>query len=151
MLTITPLQAAVYTAAIANGGTIWKPFLVDSVYNYNNKLLYSAIPQKVANLPVTPKEISVVKEGMYESVHDENGSSKRVNNDIISLCGKTGTAQVGAPGHRHKNTWFIGFGQYKDKLYAIAVSVEDGRAGGLTNAPMAREFFTTWLGKDGGK
>ena len=145
MLTITPLQAAVYTAAIANGGTIWKPFLVSKIYNYNNKLLYSAMPQKTNQLPVTLNQLNIVREGMYESVHDINGSSKRANNSIIALYGKTGTAQVGPPNNRRKNTWFSGFGKYKNNLYAIAVSVEDGRSGGLTNAPMVKEFFTTWL------
>ena len=145
MLTITPLQAAIYTAAIANGGIILKPYLVSQIYNYNNKLLYSAIPEKVTRLPVTIEELNVVREGMYEAVHASNGCSKRANNDIITLYGKTGTAQVGPPNNRRKNTFFSGFGKYKDKLYAIAISVEDGRAGGLTNAPMAKDFFTAWL------
>jgi len=145
MLTITPLQAAIYTAAIANGGTIWRPFLVNKIYNFNEKQLYSAVPQKVNELPVTLDQLNIVREGMYESVHDVNGSSKRANSDIITLYGKTGTAQVGSPKNRTKNTWFTGFGKYKDNLYAIVVSVENGRSGGLTNAPMAKEFFTTWL------
>ena len=145
MLTITPLQAAVYTAAIANGGTVWKPFFVNKIYNYNNKELYSAIPHKVNQLPVTLNQLGIVRKGMYESVHDINGSSKRAGNDIISLYGKTGTAQVGPANKRRKNTWFSGFGKYKDNLYAIVVSVEDGRSGGLTNAPLVKKFFTTWL------
>ena len=147
MLTLTPLQVAVYTAAIANGGTIWKPYLVDKIFNYNNKLLYSAIPQKVNQLPVTLSEINVVRDGMYESVHAINGSSKRAANETINLYGKTGTAQVGPANKRRKNTWFSGFGKYKNDLFAIAVLIEDGRAGGLTNAPMVKEFFTTWLKK----
>ena len=147
MLTITPLQAAIYIAAIANGGTIWKPYLVSKIYNFNNKLLYTAMPQKVNQLPVTLNELNIVREGMYESVHDMNGSSKRANNDIIALYGKTGTAQVGSPKNRRQNTWFAGFGKHQNSLYAIIISVEDGRSGGLTNAPMAKEFFTTWLKK----
>ena len=146
MLTITPLQAAVYTAAIANGGIIWKPYLVSQIYNYNNKLLYSAIPEEANRLPVTLDKINIVREGMYEAVHDPNAVCKRANNEFISLYGKTGTAQVGPPNNRRKNTFFSGFGKYKNNLYAVAISVEDGRSGGLTNAPMAKEFFTIWLG-----
>jgi len=148
MLTITPLQAAVFTAAIANGGTVWKPFLINKIYNYNKKLLYSSLPHKVSQLPVSLEDINIVREGMYASVHDMNGSSKRAGNETITLYGKTGTAQVGPKNKRRKNTWFTGFGKYKDKLYAIAVSVEDGRSGGLTNAPMVKDFFTDWLKKD---
>ena len=145
MLTLTPIQAATFTAAIANGGTMWQPYLIKDIYNYNDKLIYSAIPNKVEKLPVSQKMLYVVKEGMFESVHDENGSSKRANNHIISLYGKTGTAQVGPKNKRRRNTWFIGFGKFKDKLYSIAVAVEDGKAGGLTNAPMVKQFFTEWL------
>ncbi len=148
MLTLTPIQAVIYTAAIANGGTIWKPYLVNKIFNYNDKLLYSAKPHFVRRLPVTLEDLEVVKAGMYESVHAENGSSKRANNKYITLFGKTGTAQVGPPTKRHKNTWFIGFGEHNENLYSIVVSVEDGRAGGLTNAPMVKEFFTLWLGKN---
>ena len=148
MLTLTPMQAVVYTAAIANGGIIWKPYLVNKIFNYNDKLLYSAKPHLVKRLPVTLEDIEIVKAGMYESVHAENGSSKRANNKYITLFGKTGTAQVGPPTDRHKNTWFIGFGEHDKELYSIVISVEDGRAGGLTNAPMVKEFFTLWLGNN---
>ena len=103
------------------------------------------MPQKVRQLPVTLNELDVVRKGMYESVHHVHGGSKRANTDIISLYGKTGTAQVGSPGNRHYDTWFYGSEKHKDNLYAIAIVVEGGRTGGVTNAPMGKEFFTTWL------
>ena len=146
ILTITPIQAAVYTAAIANGGTMYKPFLIDKIKNYNNKLLYKTFPHAKRTLPVTENDIEVVRAGMYKSVNDPTGSSKRAQNQFIVLSGKTGTAQVGSPPNRYKNTWFIGFGKYKGTNYSICVQIEHGAAGGLTNAPIAKRFFEMWLG-----
>ena len=148
ILTLTPMQAALYTAAIANGGIIWRPYMIKGVYNYNNKLLYQAFPHETNRLPVTQADLNVVKSGMYKSVNDRaaGGGSWRAKNDFITLYGKTGTAQVGSGSSRFKNTFFICFGTYKGNTYAMAISVEHGTAGGLTTAPMARDFFNIWLG-----
>jgi penicillin-binding protein 2 len=148
ILTVTPIQAVVYTAAIANGGTMWKPYIIKSITNYNNKLLYQSFPHKNGVLPVTQKDLNVVKSGMYKSVNDRanGGGSWRAKNKFITLSGKTGTAQVGTPPNRYKNTWFICFGTYHGRTYAMIISVEHGVAGGLTNAPMAKDFFELWLG-----
>ena len=148
ILTLTPMQAVLYTAAIANGGTLWRPYLIKGVYNYNDKLLYRAFPHETGRLPVTQADIAVIHDGMYKSVWDRanGGGSWRAQNDLITLYGKTGTAQVGSPPNRYKNTWFICFGTVKGRTYAMVISVEHGVAGGLTNAPMAKQFFEMWLG-----
>ena len=148
MIAITPIQAAVYASAIANGGNIWKPYLIKAVYNSNNKLLFETSPVKTDKLPVTEDELAIVREGMHNAVYDPNGSGKKAKNDAIELYGKTGTAQVGSPEHRTKNTWFIGFGYHNSSAYSIAILVDGGEAGGITNAPMAKTFFETWLGVD---
>lgn len=148
MVAITPIQAALYTAAIANGGTVWKPYLIKTVYNSNNKLLFETLPIQVDKLPVTEEELAVVREGMYDAVYAPGGCGKKAKNNAIELYGKTGTAEVGPLEHRTKNTWFIGFGYHDSSAYSIAILVEGGEAGGMTNAPMAKTFFETWLGVD---
>ncbi|MCP4179565.1 MAG: penicillin-binding protein 2 [bacterium] len=145
MISLTPIQAALFTAAIANGGIVWKPYLIKAIFNYNNKLLYKTKPKVVDRFPVSAKMIKIVRQGMYEVVNAPNGGGKRAKTDVISLYGKTGTAQVGPRNKMTKNTWFIGFGQHKDKLYSIVISVNGGIAGGLTNAPMVKKFFEIWL------
>ena len=151
MVTLTPMEAVVYTAAIANGGIVWQPHILKEITNHNNKPLYEIFPHESGRLPVTEKEIKIVQEGMYKVVNDPNGSGRRAQNDFFTLSGKTGTAQVGSPPNRFKNTWFIGFGSYKNHTYAIVVSVEHGLAGGLTNAPMVKNFFNMWLEKEKGR
>ncbi|HBM15184.1 MAG TPA: penicillin-binding protein 2 [Lentisphaeria bacterium] len=148
MISITPIQAAVYAAAIANGGKVWKPYLVDSIFNSKGKLIFEKESQLVDTLPVTQSQIDIVKEGMHNVVYDPNGSGKRAKNNYIELYGKTGTAQVGPPDHRTKCTWFIGFGYLDDKAYSLCIFVEGGLAGGMTNAPMAKALFEKWFGSD---
>ncbi|MCP4179152.1 MAG: penicillin-binding protein 2 [bacterium] len=145
LISITPLQAALYTAAIANGGTVWKPYLVKTVLNFNNKPLHETKPWIASRLPVSKKMIDIIQQGMYEEVNATNGGGKRAKNDFITLYGKTGTAQKGPRDKRTRDTWFIAFGQYKDKLYSIAIQVHGGIYGGSTNAPIAKKFFELWL------
>ena len=148
MVSITPIQAAVYTAAIANGGKVMRPYLIDSIHNSVGKLLFENSPQIVDRLPFSQAQLDIVKEGMHNVVYDPNGSGKRAKNDYIELYGKTGTAQVGPVDHRTKCTWFTGFGYLENETYSVTIFVEGGVAGGMTNAPMAKAFFETWLGAD---
>lgn len=148
MISITPIQAAVYTAAIANGGKVLRPYLINSIYSNSGKLLFENTSEIIDRLPVTQAQLDIVKEGMHNNIYDPNGGGKRAKNDIIELYGKTGTAEVGPANNRTKCTWFIGFGYLGKEAYAITVFVEGGVAGGMTNAPMTKAFFETWLGTD---
>ncbi|MBR2364940.1 MAG: hypothetical protein IKA79_07050, partial [Lentisphaeria bacterium] len=153
---ITPLQAVLYTAAIANGGTLYKPILVKAVREENGKELFTAVPEKNGTLPVSQATLQAVRQGMYQAVHSSMGSARRANNSFISLCGKTGTAEVGPKNARYKNTWFIGFGtvpgsgKRKAVTYAISILVTHGESGGLTCAPGARAFFERYLQRSDG-
>jgi penicillin-binding protein 2 len=82
---------------------------------------------------------------MSEVVRGVNGSGKNGNAKKIKLYGKTGTAQKGLKAEKGQNTWFTCFGTYKDKTYALTILVEDGASGGRTCAPIAKQFFDTWL------
>lgn len=148
---ITPLQAALYTAAIANGGTLYKPILVKAIREENGKELFRAVPEKNNTLPVSPQTLLSIKQGMFQAVNSPMGSARRAKNPFITLSGKTGTAEVGPKNARYKNTWFIGFGtlpakgREKAKTYAISILVTHGESGGLTCAPLAKAFFERFL------
>lgn len=149
---ITPLQAAVYTAAIANGGYVYRPFLVRSVLNSDGQVWRNTVPVVENRLPVSPGHIAVVRQGMYQAVNSERGSGERARSEIIALAGKTGTAEVKPPGGPvSKNTWFICFGPFANPRYACAILIEEGDSGGRSAAPLARQFFEEWLGRNGGR
>ena len=150
---LTPLQAVLYTAAIANGGSLYKPILVKAIREENGKEIFTATPEKNGSLPVSEVSLHAVKQGMSQAVHSPMGSARRAKNRYIRLAGKTGTAEVGPKNARYKNTWFIGFGtvpgngKKKAKTYAISILVTHGESGGLTCAPLAKEFFESYLRK----
>ena len=142
---ITPLQAALFTAAIANNGTLWRPYLLQKVLDADGNTIYITQPLPKNELDINKKYLEVVRKGMYQVVHSANGSGKRANTNKIKLYGKTGTAEKGTKANRTKNTWFVGFGTHKERTYAFAVFVENGVSGGKTCAPIAKAFFDTWL------
>ncbi len=148
---LTPLQAVLYTAAIANGGTLYKPILVKAIREENGKEIFTASPEKNSILSVSQASLNTVKQGMNQAVNSPMGSARRARNSSIRLAGKTGTAEVGPPNDRYKNTWFIGFGtttvKGKKKTFAISILVTHGESGGLTCAPLAKAFFEEFLRK----
>ncbi len=148
---LTPLQAAVYAAAIGNGGTRWKPFLVKNIQTQGmNKeepiSVFDAVPESKGRLDVTPEQLAVVQEGMRQVVQEKGGSGRRAQNSKVTLSGKTGTADIVTQKEKYKNAWFIGYGKDPGtgELYSIAVIIEKGESGGLTAAPVAGEFFEMW-------
>lgn len=153
---VTPLQAATFAAAIANGGTLLTPYLLKEVRNPTGAKLYKNKPKPRSKLKVTPKQLSYIRNGMFKVV---NSSAKfKARNNFIVLSGKTGSAEretykkIIVDGKTKvvvdkewNNTWFIGYGQYQSKRYAFAIFVEHGKYGSVTCAPIAGQFFERWL------
>lgn len=148
IILVTPLQAALYCAAIANGGTLWKPYLLQSVTDRFGNRLFAATPEIRGHLKVSAKNLAMIREGMYRVVNSPTGGGKAAKNPAIDLSGKTGTAEVGPVSNRIHNTWFICFGKRDGKTYAAAIMIEKGASGGSSCAPLAAEFFTKWLGPE---
>ncbi|UDQ96677.1 penicillin-binding transpeptidase domain-containing protein [Lentisphaerota bacterium WC36G] len=145
IINLSPLQVAMYTAAIANGGKVYRPYLVKRMVDKNGLEVYNAQKHINSTLQAKSQYIDNIKEGMYQVVNDPNGSGKNAKNDIITLWGKTGSAEVGPRGARYKNTWFTCFGEYKGRRYSLVVLVERGHFGGSTCAPIARKIFERYL------
>ena len=152
---VTPLQAAVFYAAIANGGTLYRPYLIDHIYDHDrvtgNRLsVFDAVPFKSGRLAASAKSLDVIREGMYLVVHDSAGSGRRGNIQSAEIYAKTGTANVGAGSKATKNTWFNGFVKHPrtGELLSFAAVVEQGESGGGTTAPIVAEMFTEWFSRD---
>ena len=140
-LTVTPLQMAMYTATIANGGTLYHPRLLLE-QGSKATLPYRWTSGKVANqLNWSTLTLETVRGGMFDVVNAPTGSGKRVKIPSLIMAGKTGTAEVGPRHNRHKNTWMILFAPYTNPKYAIAMIVEDGISGGITVAPRLRRLM----------
>ena len=145
IVTVSPLQAAVYTAALAKDGRIWKPHLVARIVDSFGNTVHERSPEQVSRLDTNPESLAIVRRGMFEVVNTSHGGGRKAAVDGLEIYGKTGSAEVGSGAGRKLTTWFICFTAWRGRTYAAAVMVEDGTFGGLDCAPLAAEFFRRWL------
>ncbi|MCR5583143.1 MAG: FtsW/RodA/SpoVE family cell cycle protein [Eggerthellaceae bacterium] len=122
----TVLQMAMVGAAIANGGTIMQPYLVDSVYNAEGEKASETSPTVYANVmsTSTADRVLEVLQGVVES-----GTGKGAAISGVNIAGKTGTAQTDK---ELDNSWFVGMGPTEDCKVVIAIVLEEND--GSTNA-----------------
>ena len=130
-LLATPLQMAMFTAALANGGRIYRPRL----------LLESGTPQPIADLAWSRGTLEIVRGGMLDVVEAETGTGKRARVEGMRMGGKTGTAEYGPRDARKKHAWMIAFGPFEAPRYAVAVVIEDAMSGGRNAAPRIRAII----------
>ena len=128
--TVTPLQAARMTAAVANGGVLLTP-----------TLLASSSPQGSA-IAIDPYALQVAREGMRLGV--TSGIATAVNVPYVAVAAKTGTAQVGAR-NEYQNAWMIGFWPFENPRFAYAVVLERAPAGTTVGGSAVMRDFFTWL------
>lgn len=145
-ITVTPLQMAVMTSAIANGGIIFWPRLVMRYESRDphNKLAGEVYPSgKIrGHIGVAPNNLKVVQDSMLADVEDREGTGSKAAINGLRICGKTGTAEVKKSGKLvRKDTWFISYAPYENPRYAVVVLVEGGGSGGGTCAPVARKIY----------
>ena len=144
-IVVTPLQAACYTAALANGGKLWKPFVMWQMLNNEGLVVQETQPVLNGTLPASQEHLDIVRNAMIEAVNGHNTSANAMQASIVPLAAKTGTAEVGEGQNRHKNTWIICYGPLPEPTFAVACVVEHGASGGRTTAPVVVDFINTWL------
>ena len=144
-ISLTPLQAAVYAAALANDGIVWQPYLVAEVRSADGEVLEHTPTRIRHRLPVTAAHLRQMREAMRSAVDLPNGSAAGMRQAGIPVAAKTGTAEVGHGENRHNNTWVIAYAPADNPRYALACLVERGRSGGKTAVPLAAEFFRKYF------
>jgi len=141
-LLVTPLQLAMYTATLANGGTLWKPRLVQQIVPADGEVQEIASTEASGGPDWSARHIRVVREGMRDVVNAPDGTGKRAKLPDVIVAGKTGTAEYGVKGAGHKMTWMIAFAPFENPTVAVAFLVEDGISGGTTVAPRMKKLLT---------
>jgi penicillin-binding protein 2 len=136
-LLTTPLQMALGTAAIANGGTVWEPRLVHSFLHPETNEEERLTPKASKTGIISAANLQVVREGMRQAVL--SGSAQPLKNLKVTSAGKTGTAQFGNQGLTH--AWFTGFAPYENPEYAYAILVEGGGESYWSSVPVAEEIL----------
>ena len=141
---LTPMQAAMIAAAVANKGTLMKPYLVSQVQAPDLTVIDKTDPEEMST-PISPQVAADLTEMMVSVVN--NGTGRRARIDGVQVAGKTGTAENSANDH----TWFIGFAPADHPKIAVAVFVRNGgRTGGDISAPIAKSVIQAYLDGQGG-
>ncbi|MCX7737387.1 MAG: penicillin-binding protein 2 [Candidatus Kapabacteria bacterium] len=142
-ISVTPLQMAIYTSAIANKGIIYQPHLVRAVRRDLSEK-WKNIDYDVKKLGINPKVFDIVIKGMYDVVNTPGGTATNAMLSNIAICGKTGTAQNP---HGNDHSWFVCFAPMDNPKIAMCVMVENAGFGATVAAPIARELVNTYLNK----
>lgn len=144
-LLVTPLQMAAIYVAIANGGTLWAPYLTQRMTLPGGPDIRTAEPVERAKLPVSPKTIAAIKDGLNGVPTALGGTGYLAFKDYKGppAAGKTGTAETGVKGVTH--AWFASYCPQVDPKLVVVSLVEEGRdaegEGSRVAAPIARAIF----------
>src|SRR5262245_44062159 len=147
---VTLLQMATLYAAIANGGKLWLPQIVERVESPEGTTLEEYGPRVRRELAVAPETLAIVRQALVGVVNESKGTAYRARLKDIEVAGKTGTAQVQiarADGTHELGThaWFVGFAPAGRPKIALAVLVEHGGHGGDVAAPPAMEIVDNYF------
>jgi len=136
-LTVTPIQMAVVTAAVANGGTVLRPHLVHRVEwpALMDREPTVCAPEAVRRVPVMPENLRVLQRGMRLAVTGQGGTAHNLDNAGVPIAGKTGSAEW-QPGLQ-THAWFAGYAPYQNPHFACVVFVSESGHGSETSAPIA--------------
>ena len=133
---VTPLQVANFTSAIANGGTLYVPRIVDRIgRNYKNATINEP---RILNKDFIDKyNINVIQQGLRAAV--TYGTARSLSSLNVEVAGKTGTAQFSSEKLPH--AWFTGYAPYRNPEIVITVLIEEGEGGDISATPIAKKIF----------
>ncbi|PIR76418.1 MAG: penicillin-binding protein 2 [Candidatus Magasanikbacteria bacterium CG10_big_fil_rev_8_21_14_0_10_42_10] len=137
---VTPLQITSYIVTIANGGTIFKPHVVEKTIDIATDEEHPIQPEIIDTVPISGENLNTVRLGMKDCV--DYGACRRLSLLPFESAGKTGTAQWSSSKEPH--AWFTSFAPYKNPEIVVTVLIEEGIGGSETAAPVAYEFYKWW-------
>lgn len=154
---VSPLQMCVMTAALANGGKVYRPQLVEQVVDAEGKIVESFKPELVNEVTGYERFFKSIRQGMVEVVHGKRGTARKVAIDGLRIAGKTGTAQVvklaqyrglkeeDIPYKYRDHAWFTAYAPAENPEIAVTVLVEHGLHGGSGAGPIARAVLNQYF------
>jgi penicillin-binding protein 2 len=151
-LLVSPIQMAVATAAIANGGTLYQPHFVDQVLDANGKVVSTIKPEVARQNVATPQTLSLVRQAMRQTVTNPQGTACCfMDRDVpVAVAGKTGSAETDPANNVPPHSWFTSFAPYDDPQIVTVVLLEKAGEGAQYAVPATREtlqwYFTQGAG-----
>ena len=155
---VTPLQQANMMAAVANGGMLLKPYIVNRIEEPGGTTIKEFFPEIRGKIAGSSENLEVIRKALRDVVNGVRGTGKRSRLKNIIVSGKTGTVQVvrmksneelekedEVPYKYRDHAWFVAFAPYEKPEIAVAVLVEHGGHGGTTAAPIAKKVFKKYF------
>jgi penicillin-binding protein 2 len=156
---VTPLQVAQMTSALANGGILYKPYLIEKIIDPEGQVLKEFEPAVDVELIGMNKYLKLIRDGLVGAVNDKHGTGKAAQLEDITVAGKTGTAQVVTlekfrevdeedVAYKHRDhAWFTSFAPAVNPEIAVTILVEHGGHGGSVAAPVAKKVLEKYFTK----
>jgi penicillin-binding protein 2 len=142
-LLVTPIQVARFMSAVANGGVLWKPRLVQRVERGSQGVVYNDPGQVTGHVELSPVVWAFLKQSLWSVVNDGGtGAAARIPG--LDVAGKTGTAQMIANSKASRgedHAWFAAFAPVNEPEVVVVVLIERGGKGGQVAAPIARKIL----------
>ncbi len=135
---VTPMYMATLVSAVANGGIMKKPYIVDHIENYEGEVLKTTIPETIGEV-MTYEEATALRDMMIDVVNEGTGTAAALKG--YQAAGKTGTAE-NESGIDH--SWFVGFAPAENPEVAVAVILENAE-GNKKATPIAGKIMQAVL------
>lgn len=153
--TVNVLQLALGYAALANGGTVYRPQIVRSIETSDGTVVQDFPPRVRRLVEIDPRYLSHLSRGLQAVVTDRDGTAHAARIEGVDLAGKTGTAQVsqvtpqGVDPERvqyfnRDHAWFAGYAPSLSPEIAVIVLIEHGGGGGKNAVPVAMQVVRDW-------
>lgn len=151
-LQTTPLQVATAYCAIANGGTLYKPQIVNRIIkntegsqDTEGASIKQFTPEVIRSNFIDAENLKIVREGMRDAVIKPYGLSASLKNLPVSVAAKTGTAEIGR--ENHFNVWSSVFAPYENPEIVLIVTVENVEGFGAVTLPVAQDVLNWYFSK----
>ncbi len=154
----TPLQLAVMTAAVANGGKVMRPQVVRRIEDLGGKLLEEAVPETLNTVSFPKAQLQAVRRGLEAVVNEPGGTAWAHRLEGLRSAGKTGTAQVvklkkdkdkldkeEIAYRLRDHALYVGYAPIDNPQIALSVVVEHGGSGSRAAAPIAQAIFAHYF------
>lgn len=156
---VTPVQVAMAYAALANGGTLYVPQVVERVEGADGRVVVQYEPKVARQVGTSPAILDVIRRGMWKVVNEPGGTAYDTSRSALGeIVGKTGTAEVRSRSRRERleerkldgwhpgrdHAWFAGWAPAHDPEIALVVLIEHGGAGGKIAGPVGKALVEGW-------
>jgi len=144
-ITVTPLQLSLATAAIANGGILFQPQLVDKIIDSEKNVIKEIEPKPIRKISdyISKENLKIIQEAMRQTV--TAGSARLLQSLPVKVAGKTGTAQIS--GNKKPQAWFTAFAPYENPTIVLTVLIEEGGEGSAVAVPVAKEVLKWYFSR----